>query len=76
MLYIRDDYNFALYQYTPELVPAIAAATLFSIGGIAHIVFLLRLRANYFIPFTVGCFCMSQFHILRVSDHIIRARAN
>jgi hypothetical protein len=62
-LHARDDYNFALYQYTPELVPAIIAAALFSIGGVVHVIFLRRLRANYYIPFAAGCFCMKPLHI-------------
>lgn len=56
MLAIRDDSNYKLYQYTPQLVPAIVAAVLFVSGGIAHIIFLRRLHTNYFIPFVVGCF--------------------
>ena len=56
LLEIRDDFNYKLYQYTPQLVPAIIAVILFVIGGIIHIIFLQRLRALYFIPFVVGCF--------------------
>lgn len=56
MLASRDDSNYRLYQYTPSLVPAIVAVLLFVTGGIAHIIFLRRLRTNYFIPFVVGCF--------------------
>jgi hypothetical protein len=56
MLAIRDDFNYSLYQYTPQLVPAIIAVALFVIGGTAHIIFLRRIQANYFIPFVFGCF--------------------
>jgi hypothetical protein len=56
MLAIREDSNYKLYQYTPQVVPAAIAAVLFMAGGIVHIIFIRRLRTNYFIPFIVGCF--------------------
>jgi hypothetical protein len=56
MLAIRDDFSYKLYQYTPQLVPAIVAVVLFVSGGIAHVIFLRRLRTKYFIPLVVRCF--------------------
>ena len=56
MLDTRDDFNYALYQYTPQLIPAIVATALFIVGGIIHIIWLRRLRASYFTPFVIGCF--------------------
>ena len=68
MLAIRDGSAYALYQYTPQLVPAIIAAGLFAIGGVAHIILLRRLRTKYFVPFAVGCFSKPcnflSFHLI------------
>lgn len=52
----RDDASYyALYQYTPELAPAIIAAALFLLGTIAHIRAATQLRCKIFIPFVIGC---------------------
>lgn len=69
MLVIRDDSNYKLYQYTPQLVPAIIAAGLFALGGIAHIILLRKLQAKYFVPFVVGCFMEALGYGGRIWSH-------
>lgn len=69
MLDARNDSNYALYQYTPQIIPAIIATALFIIGGIIHIIWLRRLRASYFSPFVVGCFMEAVGYGGRIWSH-------
>lgn len=50
-----SDYTYVLYHYTPSLPAAAIFCALFAIGTIAHLYFVFRLHARYFIPFVIGC---------------------
>lgn len=46
--------NFVLYHYTPSIVAAIIFVVLFALGFFGHVFYIFKLRARYFIPFTIG----------------------
>ncbi|KAM5365939.1 hypothetical protein ACJZ2D_010772 [Fusarium nematophilum] len=50
-------FNFQLYRYTPSLPAAIVSAVVFAILTLLHTRRLYRVRAYYFIPFTIGGLC-------------------
>lgn len=57
---MADDFDFKLYRYTPSLAAAAISATVFAILTALHTWRLLRVRAYYFTPFTIGGICKSQ----------------
>ncbi|KAI9730418.1 MAG: hypothetical protein M1834_005928 [Cirrosporium novae-zelandiae] len=69
MLRIREDDIFALYRYTPTLIPPIVTVTLFFSGAIFHAFLVQRLRAKYFIPFVVGCSMEGLGYTGRIWSH-------
>jgi len=46
--------NFVFYHYTPSIVAAIIFVVLFGLGFAGHVYYIYKLRARYFIPFTIG----------------------
>lgn len=61
---MADDFDFKLYRYTPSLATAAVSATVFAILTALHGWRLLRVRAYYFTPFTIGGICKSQSLVL------------
>ncbi|UPK89267.1 hypothetical protein LCI18_000202 [Fusarium solani-melongenae] len=51
---MADDSDFELYRYTPSLAAAAVSAAVFAILTALHAWRLLRVRAYYFTPFTIG----------------------
>lgn len=49
--------HFVLYHYTPSIVAAIIFVVLFGLGFAGHVYYVFKLRARYFIPFTIGVLC-------------------
>lgn len=49
--------DFVLYRYTPSLPAAAIFCALFAIGTFAHLYYVFKLKAKYFIPFVIGCIC-------------------
>ena len=58
---MADDSDFELYRYTPSLAAAAVSAAVFAILTALHSWRLLRVRAYYFTPFTIGGICKSQY---------------
>lgn len=54
-------FDFKLYRYTPSLAAAIVGAVVFAVLTILHTWRLRRVRAYYFIPFTIGGLCSYPF---------------
>jgi hypothetical protein len=46
--------NFVFYHYTPSIAAAIIFVVLFGLGFIGHVYYIFKLRARYFIAFTIG----------------------
>jgi hypothetical protein len=47
------------YHYNPSFGAEVVFIILFSITSAAHLFLLVRHRTWYFIPFLIGCLCMS-----------------
>lgn len=46
--------KFVFYHYTPSIAAAIIFVVLFGLGFAGHVYYIFRLRARYFIAFTIG----------------------
>ncbi|KAM5345675.1 hypothetical protein ACJ41O_011536 [Fusarium nematophilum] len=71
-------FNFQLYRYTPSLPAAIVSAVVFAILTLLHTRRLYRVRAYYFIPFTIGGLCYSgriwsHYDTLSIGGFVIQA---
>jgi hypothetical protein len=60
-------FDFQLYRYTPSLFAAVISVILFAILTLLHLRKLLKARAYYFIPFTIGGACMWSRAFVRLS---------
>lgn len=49
--------NFVFYHYTPSIAAAIIFVVLFGLGFAGHVYYIFKLRARYFIAFTIGVIC-------------------
>lgn len=54
------DYKFIYYHYTPSIGAAIVFIVLFLLGTFAHLYYVFKLKARYFIPFVIGCISSSR----------------
>ncbi|KAH0158140.1 RTA1 protein, partial [Aureobasidium melanogenum] len=61
--------HFVLYHYTPSIVAAIIFVVLFGLGFVGHIYYVFKLRARYFIPFTVGVLLECIGYVGRALSH-------
>jgi hypothetical protein len=46
--------KFVFYHYTPSLAAAIIFVILFGLGFVGHVYYIFKLRARYFVAFTIG----------------------
>ncbi|THV87295.1 RTA1-domain-containing protein [Aureobasidium pullulans] len=61
--------NFVLYHYTPSIVAAIIFVVLFALGFFGHVFYIFKLRARYFIPFTIGVLLECLGYVGRALSH-------
>ena len=50
-----------LYDYVPSNVAAYIFTALFGLSTLAHFIYMIPLRAAYFIPFLIGGICTFYF---------------
>ncbi|KAH6974647.1 RTA1 like protein-domain-containing protein [Ilyonectria sp. MPI-CAGE-AT-0026] len=62
-------FDFKLYRYTPSLAAAIVGAVVFAVLTIWHTWRLRRVRAYYFIPFTIGGLFQTIGYCGRIWSH-------
>jgi len=53
----HGEINFVFYHYTPSIAAAILFVVLFGLGFAGHVYYIFKLRARYFIAFTIGVIC-------------------
>ncbi|KAK4244827.1 RTA1 like protein [Corynascus novoguineensis] len=58
--------GFKLYRYDPSLAANAVFVVLFAAASIAHVVFLVRRRTWYFIPFVIGCLFEAVGYVGRI----------
>jgi hypothetical protein len=46
--------KFVFYHYTPSIAAAVIFVVLFGLGFVGHVYYIFKLRARYFIAFTIG----------------------
>ncbi|EOA83029.1 uncharacterized protein SETTUDRAFT_67890, partial [Exserohilum turcica Et28A] len=54
-----------IYLYEPSLPGAAIAAAVFGVSAIYHLLVMIRTRAWYYVPFTVGAFMMTAGYVSR-----------
>ncbi|KAH6871497.1 RTA1 like protein-domain-containing protein [Thelonectria olida] len=62
-------FDFKLYRYTPSLAAAVVCAVAFAILTILHMLRLVRVRAYYFIAFTIGGLFQTIGYCGRIWSH-------
>ncbi|KAF1345397.1 RTA1 like protein-domain-containing protein [Delphinella strobiligena] len=63
------DYTFVCYHYTPSIGAAIVFIILFLLGTFAHLYYVFKLKAKYFIPFVIGCIFECFGYVGRAWSH-------
>jgi hypothetical protein len=51
--------GYIFYNYNPNMVAAVIFIVVFGLSALLHTYQLVRARTWYFIPFLIGCLCMS-----------------
>jgi hypothetical protein len=65
---IDGEIKFVFYHYTPSIAAAIIFVVLFGLGFAGHVYYIFKLRARYFIAFTIG--------VLRKSLELVSVNAS